>query len=264
MPTHVRLLMTLAPEAAGAATDSEQAEAAEQTEAAEQAEAGEDTHATHVYDIYDTTARRCSTLETVRSALRSLPPATGEERPLRELMHAALQPPRAAGSDTERQPRADVTLPTLGVRMQAVSARGAVLEGVASFTVGDKLLPSRMRAVRAAVSAGGTQLTLVALVHGAGIAGTRPAFHFMGRPSGQLIDLRALSTGKKSVAASGGASHYMRRIGQLQAHVKAMQDVGVAVDVPALTQRAHTPLIDAYMSHAEHEGRALMCVSVFA
>ena len=81
MPTHVRLLMTLAPEAAGAATDSEQAEA------------GEDTHATHVYDIYDTTARRCSTLETVRSALRSLPPATGEERPLRELMHAALQPP---------------------------------------------------------------------------------------------------------------------------------------------------------------------------
>jgi len=252
MPTHVRLLMTLAPEAAGAAT------------AAEQAEAGEDTHATHVYDIYDKTARRCSTLETVRSALRSLPPATGEKLALRELMHAALQPPRAAGTSTEQQLRADVPLPTLGVRMQAVSARGAVLEGVASFTVGDKLLPSRVRAVHAAVSADGTQLTLVALVHAAGIAGTRPAFHFMGRPSGGLIDIRALSTGKKSVAAAGGASHYKRRTGQLQAHFKAMQDVGVTVDVAGQTKRAHTPLIDAYLSHAEHEGHALMCVSVFA
>jgi len=38
----------------------------------------------------------------------------------------------------------------------------------------------------------------------------------------------------------------------------------VTVDVAGQTKRAHTPLIDAYLSHAEHEGHALMCVSVFA
>jgi hypothetical protein len=32
----------------------------------------------------------------------------------------------------------------------------------------------------------------------------------MGSPAGKLVDLRALQVGKKSLAASSGASHYLR------------------------------------------------------
>lgn len=241
MPTHVRLLLALAAEDAGETVDP---------------------HLTHVYDVYDKNQTRMSTLQAVRSALGSLPPPmASEEQALQRLMCRELHTESLSGC----QPVAcaDVALPELGLCMQAVSARGAMQEGVASFSVGDKLLPSRVRAVRVVVSSGGTQLTLVALVHGAGFAGSRPAFHYMGSPAGKLVDLRALQVGKKSLAASSGASHYLRRAGQLEAHTTAMQNVGVAVDVPQ-TKRAHTPLLDAYVSHAEHDGRALMCVSVFA
>ena len=259
MPTHVRILLALA--AAEAANALHESDEFDELHAAD-GFAAEDPHSTHVYDVYDKNEKRISTAETVRQALRSLPPPVSpEEQALHRLMVRELQTESLSG----REPVAcaDVTLPKLGVCMQAVSARGAVQEGVASFCVGDKLLSSMVRAVRVVVSSGGTQLTLVALVHGAGFAGSRPAFHYMGSPAGKLVDLRALQVGKKSLAASSGASHYLRRAGQLEAHTTAMQNVGVAVDVPQ-TKRAHTPLLDAYVSHAEHEGRALMCVSVFA
>ena len=247
MPTHVRLLLTLAAADAADADDTDDTV---------------EPHSTHVYDVYDKNEKRLSTAQVVFSALRSLPqPISPEEQALQRLLARELHTENLSG--LKPVACADVALPQLGVCMQAVSARGAVQEGVASFSVGDKLLPSRVRAVRAVVSSGGTQLTLVALVHGAGFTGSRPAFHFMGSPSGKLVDLRALEVGRKSPAASSGTSHYLRRAGQLQAHTTAMQNVGVAVDVPQ-TKRAHTPLLDAYVSHAEHEGRALMCVSVFA
>jgi len=255
MPTHVRLLLALA-EAVDAA------DAAGAADALHGRVAEAEPHSIHVYDIYDKNQKRMSTAEAVRSALRSLPPpAAPEEQALQQLMRHALHPESLA--DREPVAGADVALPGLGVCMQAVSARGAVQEGVASFSVEDKLLPSRVRAMRAVVSLGGTQLTLVALVHGAGFAGARPAFHFVGSPAGKLVDVRALEVGRKSLAASSGASHYLRRAGQLRAHSTAMQNLGVSVDVPQAT-RAHTPLLDAYVSHAEHDGRALMCVSVFA
>jgi len=244
MPTHVRLLLTLTPEAATDAANAHADAAA----------------VSHVYDVSISAKRRSSTLEAVRGALSSLPAATPEERPLRELLLAALKVPPAA------QARADVPLQGLGVCMQGVNARGPVLEGIATFAVADKLLPSCVRAVNVTVGANGLQLALVALVYGGNFAGARPEFHFLGAPSGKLVDLRTLATGKKSVvatASASGTSHFLRRAGQLQAHAAAMQDLGVAVHVPR-TLRAHTPLLDTYVSHAEHQGRALMCVSVFA
>jgi hypothetical protein len=124
--------------------------------------------------------------------------------------------------------------------------------------------PMASRVLRAETAAGGLRLSLVALVHRTGQLSTgRPAFHFVGSPAGRLVDVRALRVGKKSVAATTGSSHYMRRAGQLQTHAASMQDLGVAVHVPE-TQRAHTQLLDAYISRAEHAGRPMLCVSVFA
>jgi hypothetical protein len=213
---------------------------------------------THVFDVFDNKDKYESTADAVHSALRSVPRAGVPQELLAAMFSALSSTPK--GSEAG----ADVELQELGLRMQGVSARGALLEGTASFVVSGQLLPTAARVLRAEAAAGGLRLSLVALVHRTGRLSTgRPAFHFVGSPAGRLVDVRALRVGKKSAAATTGSSHYMRRAGQLQAHAAAMQDLGVAVHVPE-TQRAHTPLLDAYVSRAEHAGRPLLCVSVFA
>jgi hypothetical protein len=222
---------------------------------------------THVFDVFDNKDKYASTADAVRSALRSVPRAGVPQELLAAMFSALSSAPKGSQVSQvslDSEAGADVELQELGLRMQGVSARGALQEGTASFVVSGQLLPTAARVLRAEAEAGGLRLSLVALVHRTGRLSTgRPAFHFVGSPAGRLVDVRALRVGKKSAAATTGSSHYMRRAGQLQAHAAAMQDLGVALHVPE-TQRAHTPLLDAYVSRAEHAGRPLLCVSVFA
>ena len=120
----------------------------------------------------------------------------------------------------------------------------------------------------------GLRLELVALVHSTGVRqSARPAYHFVGS-TGQLVDVRSLQAGRKSIDAVPGTSHYMRRAGmmmmpficscrnQLQAHAAAMQNLGLFVSTTE-PRRAHTLMLDAYVSSVETAAAPMLCLSVF-
>ena len=242
MPTCTRLLLTLRK-------DGEEA----------------DESNTHVFDTVSS-RREVSTAAAAREALErcgaqgraQLPPALLDAL-ARQLAAAAESAGQEAGSVELRH----------GLRLEEarVFGIGGVLEGAATFEVCGQALRSRLRGLRAAAAAalGGETLELVALVHSSSKpeAG-RPALHFVGPSGGELKDVRALELGKRSNSQvnAGPASHFQRRGWQMQAHAAAMRDAYCAVD-PATTTRAHTLLLDAYVSEVEHAGRALRCVSLF-
>lgn len=214
-----------------------------------------DEPSTQVFDIFDKKSRYASTAVAVSSALRSLPP-TAAPRELLAAMHTELL------STAAPEACADVALADLGVCLQNASARGALEEGSATFCVGGEQLRTTGRALRASASAGGLRLELVALVHSTGVRqSARPAYHFVGS-TGQLVDVRSLQAGRKSIDAVPGSSHYMRRAGQLQAHAAAMQNLGLFVPTTE-TRRAHTLMLDVYVSSVETAAAPLLCMSVF-
>lgn len=216
---------------------------------------GQDEPSTQVFDVFDKKAQYASTAVAVCSALRSLPPACAPGELLAAL-HAELL------STAAPEACADVALADLGVCLQNASARGALEEGSATFCVGGEQLRTAARALRASASAGGRRLELVALVHSTGVRqSARPAYHFVGS-TGELVDVRSLQAGRKSVDAVPGSSHYMRRAGQLQAHAAAMQNLGLFVPKTE-TRRAHTLMLDAYVSSVETAAAPLRCLSVF-
>jgi hypothetical protein len=262
MPTCTRLLLTLRDGPAEGDGPS-----------VSYSEPDESDGSTHVFDTVST-RREVSTAAAARRALLScggqLPPA------LRDALAAQLAQ-AAAESAASGEERGNVPL-AHGLQLEearawvpkSASSRGSlqcssVLEGAATFEVCGQALRSRLRGLRVAAALDGQTLELVALVHSSSKpeAG-RPALHFLGPSSGELKDVRALELGKRSNSQvnAGPASHFLRRGWQLQAHAAAMRDAYCAVDA-ATTTRAHTLLLDAYVSEVEHAGRALRCVSLF-
>jgi hypothetical protein len=228
------------------------------------------TLSTHVFDT-STTQRQVCALWAARSALLGVT-RPGVPAPLRERAAALLGDAQfALGTGVAC---GDVSLQEHGLKLEEAREWQGVQEGAATFLACGQALPTRLRGVRAVaeVAALGLALEVVALVHANAKTGAeglaRPALHFVGASGGALLNVRTLGLNKRSHADAGaagagpGASHFLRRGWQLQAHAAAMQDLGCAVDA-ARTRRCHTLLVDAYVSQAEHEGRALQCVSLF-
>ena len=228
------------------------------------------TLSTHVFDT-STTQRQVCPLGAARTALLSVT-RPGVPAPLREKAalvlgdaHFALGTGLACG---------DVALKAHGLKLEEAREWEGVQEGAATFLACGQELPTRIRGVRAVAEVAelGLALEVLALVHANARPGAegmlRPALHWVGAGDGALMSVRELGLNKRSHADAGApgaghnASHFLRRGWQLQAHAAAMLDLGCTVD-PTRTRRAHTLLVDAYVSQAEHEGRALRCVSLF-
>jgi len=220
---------------------------------------------THVYDTVST-RRGSSTAAAAREALlrcsAGLPPAL-VDAVAAQLQQAAASP--GVGSE--------VGSVEVGHGLRLEQAREycvqhgsvSVLEGAASFLVCEQAVGSRLRGLSAKAEVNGQTLQVIALVHGTSKPEReRPALHFVGPSGGALQDVRALELGKRSNSQmrTGPTSHFLRRQLQMQAHTAAMRDAYCNVDT-ATTKRAHSLLMDAYVSEAEHAGRKLRCVSLF-
>lgn len=221
---------------------------------------------THVFDTMDL-QREVSTAAAAHKALRAC-----EARSLPLVLRNALGQQLARMAAASPATGKEVGTVELSHGLQLTEARAygeegnePVVEGAAAFHVCEQALGTRLRGLRAVATHDGQTLELLALVHSSSKPEpVRPALHFLGQRDGELKNVQTLQLGKRSNSQvrSGPSSHFLRRGWQLQAHAAAMKDAFCTVDLQE-TKRAHTLLMDAYVSEVDVAGRALRCVSLF-
>jgi hypothetical protein len=227
--------------------------------------------ATEVFDV--TEQKLAGPATTLASVSRALCNVADSRIPAPALSAMRAWLDSCAGQPS--QPAADIELGELSIAIREASclrSPGRLLEeGATTVCVENRRLKTPLRALRAQAHADGLVLTLVALVRTLQMPRDSPlaqtplvgAMHFIGSSDAELVNLRDLDLGKRSSAVithGFHASYYLRRTQQRQEHAAAMRNLGLNV---AATQKTHTILLDAYVSHVQHGDRQLECVSVF-
>lgn len=230
-----------------------------------------------VTEVFDFTEHKPAgsptTLAYAERALRAVSESRVPAPALSAMLSWLLAADSAASAPA--QPVGEVELGELGLVIREASALegpGRLLQqGSATLCVDSKRLQTPLRALRAQASADGHTLTLLALVHTLQIPKASPlaqtpligCMHFIGSADAELVNLRDLGLGKRSSAVithGFHASYHRRRSQQRQEHAAALRNLGLHA---AATQKTHTLLLDAYVSHVQHKDRQLKCVSVF-